>query len=141
MADSISFDFSGLTQLAADLGKVPDNIGPNLVKALAVTAGKMKKDWRESAKGNIRAGHARAYPYSISYDITSNAGADGKANEVVAEIGPDLAKAQGALGIIEEAPGGVRGTPQGNARKALANNARDFETGVLKAAADAIEHP
>jgi hypothetical protein len=141
MPDGISFDFSGITRLAADLGRVPETAGPLIAKALVVSATKGKKLWQANAKAHVGAGHAKAYPYSIDYDITNNAGANGLANELTAEIGPNLGRAQGALGIVEETPGGVRGTPQGNARKALAAISADFEKGVLIAAADAFERP
>jgi len=141
MPDGISFDFSALTNLVADLGRVPETAGPLIAKALTVSATKGKKLWQANAKAHIGAGHAKAYPYSIDYDITNNAGAGGLANEITAEIGPNLARAQGALGILEETPGGVKGAPQGNARKALAAISADFEKGILIAAADAFERP
>lgn len=142
MPDSISFDFSALTTLAADLGHVPDNAGPLIAKALTVSATKGKKAWQQHAKEHVHAGHAKAYPYSIDYDITNNAQmAGGVANQIDAVIGPNLGRAQGALGIVEDAPGGVRGTPQGNARKTLAEISADFEKGILIAAADAFERP
>lgn len=142
MADEIAFDFSDLTNLAADLGHVPETAGPLIATALKVSATKGKTLWRDSAKSHIGAGHARAYPYSIDFDITNNADeAGGVANQIEAVIGPNLGKAQGALGILEETPGGVRGAPQGNARKALAAIAQDFEKGILTAAADAFERP
>lgn len=142
MPDGISFDFSALTTLAADLGRVPETAGKNIATALIVTATKGKKTWQSHAKEHVIAGHARAYPYSIDYDITNNATSPGGvANEITATIGPNLGKAQGALGILEDAPGGVRGVPQGNARKTVAEIAPDFEKGMLIAVADAFERP
>jgi hypothetical protein len=133
MPDGMSFDFSDLTALTADLGRVPDVAGPLIKKAIQVTATNVKKDWQASAKEHVVAGHARAYPYSVDYDITVDR--DG----VTAEVGPNLGKAQGALGIVEDAPGGVRGKPQNNARKALAANQDDFQKGLGIAIRDAYE--
>jgi hypothetical protein len=127
MADSIGADFSGLRNLAADLGALADSAIPNVAKALRVTAQNVKEDWRDDAK-RIDRGHAKAYPSSIDYDIKTE-----KAGEISAEIGPNLAKNQGSLGFLEEAPGRVANAPQGNARRALAKNVEDFERGILKA--------
>lgn len=122
-----SFDVSGVRNLAADLGKLSAEALPNVVKALQVTANNVKKDWRTEAQRKNRR-RARAYPYSITYDVKVT----GKG--VTAEIGPDLSKNQGQLGFLEESPGGVKSAPQGNARRALAANIDDFEQGILKAA-------
>lgn len=141
MGDVIGFDFSGLNSLAADLGHVPDTAGPLIFKALQVTSLKIKRDWQESAKEHRGAGHAKKYPYSIDFDLSNNGEGGGPANKLESVIGPNLSKGQGALGILEETPGGVRGAPQGNARRALRQNLADFERGVLNAAADAFGKP
>jgi hypothetical protein len=135
MPDGIKLEYSGLNHLAADLGHAPENLGPLLYKAFQVTAGKMKESARKHALAKDRK-FAKRYPYSIDYDITTNAGADGSSIEAL--IGPNLGKAQGALGFLESSPGGARNAPQNNLRQAVTENVDDFEVGVLKAGADAI---
>ncbi|MEO5920613.1 MAG: hypothetical protein ABIQ01_05660 [Pseudolysinimonas sp.] len=123
----IGFDFSSLNTLAADLGELAAEVIPNVEKAVEVTARHIKDDWRDEAKKRNPA-HARAYPYSVDYDMENKDGA------ISAQIGPNLGKNQGSLGILEEASGDVRAAPQGNARRAVRNNLADFEKGLLKAA-------
>lgn len=135
MPDGFKMEYSGLNHLAADLGHAPENLGPLLYKAFQVTAGKMKESARKHALEKDRK-FAKRYPYSIDYDITTNAGENGSAIEAL--IGPNLGKAQGALGFLESSPGGARNAPQNNLRQAVAENADDFEVGILKAGADAI---
>lgn len=127
MADGISFDFSALNTLAAELGAAATKVVPNVRKAVEVTAHNIKEDWRDNAK-RANPGHAKNYPAAIDYDL--ELGVDGA---IGAEIGPTPGKGQGSLGILEEAKGGVRSAPQGNARKALKSNIADFERGILKA--------
>jgi hypothetical protein len=122
-----SGDFSALRNLTADLGKLADEAIPNVAKALEVTARHVKSDWRDNAK-RVDRNKAKAYPYSIDYDMHLET--DG---QISAEIGPNLEKNQGSLGILEEARGGVKTHPQQNARRALAKNVEDFERGILKA--------
>jgi hypothetical protein len=143
MSDGFKMEYSGVNHLAADLGHVPQNLGPLLYKAFQVTAGKMKESARKHAIEKDRK-FAKRYPYSIDYEITTNAGETaptalgGAANEITALIGPNLGKPQGALGFLESSPGGARNAPQNNLRQAVAENADDFEVGILKAGADAI---
>ena len=124
----IDFDFSGLNTLTADLGTVPAKVIPKARQALEVSARNIKDDWRAEAKQANGRGHAKRYPGSIDYDLILD-----KDGSIGAEIGPNLAKVQGSLGILEESPGDVASAPQGNARKALRKNLADFEKGVLKA--------
>jgi hypothetical protein len=126
MGDNIGADFSGLRNLAADLGALEAKTIPNVRKALEVTARHVKDDWRKNAQ-SIDDRAARRYPYSVDYDMKFEDG------EISAEIGPNLSKSQGPLGFLEEAPGRVANAPQGNARRALAKNVEDFERGILKA--------
>lgn len=124
----IDFDFSSVNHLAADLGRAPATVIPNVIKATEVTARHIKDDWRDNARGANRRGHARRYPFSVDYDMQLDV--DGV---IGAEIGPNLGKAQGSLGILEEALGGVRAAPQRNAARALRDNLADYERGLLKA--------
>jgi len=124
VTDSIVFDFSEVNKLVADLNAAPLRVIPNLRKAVEVTARNVKDDWQKNSAS--RSGiHAKKYPSSVDYDLKLNF--DG---QIGAEIGPNLGKAQGPLGILEDATGGVRSRPQHAGRDALQSNEADFEKGI-----------
>lgn len=133
-------DFSELDKLAADLGEVPDNVGPNLVKAVEVSARNIKDDWKGQASGMA---HAPAFPHSISYDMGANHSffrntfGGGGANLITAEIGPDKGRTQGALGNLIEF-GSRNNPPQGLGHGALQREEAGFERGLTKAVDDAM---
>lgn len=129
MADSFDVDFSELNKFIADLGDAPLKVIPNVRKAVEVTARHVKDDWRKGAK---RSGLAK-YAASVDYDMKLDT--DG---EISAEIGPNLSKAQGMFGLVEDAPGGVRSAPQHAGRKAAKNNEADFIAGLTKAIGDVL---
>lgn len=126
------FDFSEVVQLEQDLGEVPVKMIPLVRKAVEVTARHIKDDWREEATRSSGI-HAKHYPFTVDYDMKLNA--DGA---ISAEIGPNMNRSQGTLGFLEDAPGGVRATPQHAGRKAVKKNEEDFTNGLLKAAEDAM---
>lgn len=128
MADSFSVDFSEVNKFIADLGDVPLKLVPNVRKAVEVTARNVKDDWRKGAK---RSG-LKKYAASIDYDMKLDT--DGS---IGAEIGPNLGRVQGTFGFVEDAPGGVRSTPQYAGRKAAKANEADFISGLTKAIGDA----
>lgn len=142
MADGISLDFSDVVKLAASLGKVADNAGEEIRKAVEVTARRVKDDWRDPLKGSQHLpGGAASVTYSLGSSGESflrdvfNSGSGELANAVTAEIGPEL-KGQGPLvGMLEY------GTPTTGARgfgaAALEKNQGDFEKGLTKALEDA----
>ena len=137
MPDSISFDFSELTKLAADLGEVPKTAGPFIRKALEVTSVNTKKTAQASVKtGNKRFG---ALPGAIDFDITVKAGLGGSSIE--SEIGYNKDKDPGKLGNLREfgAPGadGVPLAPHNDLLNALHENEKDFEHGLSEALKDA----
>jgi hypothetical protein len=129
---SIDFDFSELNQLSADLGEAPVKMIPLVRKAVEITARNIKDDWQEGA-AKASGQHARLFPKSIDYDMGLDA--DGA---ITAEIGPNLGRVQGSLGILEDAPGGVMSRPQNAGRKAAKKNEQDFMDGLAKAAEEAI---
>jgi hypothetical protein len=131
MADGMSFDFSELDKLAADLGEVPKNIGPFVRKATEVSARKVRDGWRDNARGLA---HAPAFPSSITYDLKGGNAVRG--SQIDADIGPDKGRAQGALGNLIEY-GSVNNPPQGLGQKALQANQEDFVTGLGRAEDDA----
>ena len=126
-----SFDFSEINELAADIARAPAKVIPNIVKALQVTAGHVKDDWREPLSGSESLPGGAA---SVTYEMKSGASLLGSAISV--EIGPEL-KGQGPLvGMLEY------GTPNTGARgygaAALAKNQEDFEQGIYKATEDLL---
>lgn len=122
---------SDLDALIRDLGKPPVYVGPAVKKALEVTAFKMKDSWRDAASGPSGS-HASAYPSAIDYDVRT------RVSKWEAEIGPSLGRKQGALGILEEAPGGVSAAPQNVRSGVVSENEADFERGMDMAAQEAL---
>lgn len=122
-------DATEFHRLAADLGKVPSGSGPNLRKAIEVTARHVRDDWRRNGTGMA---HAPAFPFSVTYDI------EGDRDRIEAEIGPDKDRAQGALGNLIEF-GSINNGPQGLGHGALQANERDFEVGIDRAIDDALK--
>lgn len=120
-----------LDGLIADLGEVPVYVGPEVKRALAGTAFNMKESWREAAAGPS-GGHAKGYPHAIDYEVST------KLTHHEALIGPDLNRRQGALGILEDAPGGVSAAPQNLRPRVIRENEADFERGMTNAVDDAL---
>ena len=128
MAD---FDFSELTQLAADLGEVADDAGQNIRKAITGTSMGVKKAWQEPLRGSkTLAGLVPA----LSFDITN--GQFFGVSVIKSEIGFDKEKAQGPLGNISEY-GSPTITGRGYGIKALEDNQEDFVRGLENATRDA----
>lgn len=129
------FDFDELRDFEATIDEAPEKIRGFVPKALEFAARETKDAWRDAARGPSGR-HARAYPASIDYDTDQNTvfGVD----VWRAEIGPNLGRAQGALGILDEAPGGVTAAPQGAGRKAAKVAEEELAKGLAKAAEDAL---
>jgi len=141
MSDGIQIDASDISKLAADIGRAPSKSGRTLRQAMEVTATKIRDAARQKASGLE---HAPAFPASITYDIGANHsllretfGAGG-ADSIVAEIGPDKDRPQGALGNLLEF-GSVNNSPRGIMHGALQENESDFEKGLEKAIDDALK--
>jgi len=124
VADDVSFDFTELDQLSADLGKVAEHVGPNVNTAITVTSINIKKSWQEPLRGS---GTLPQLPYAINFDITTFQGFG--ASVIKSEIGFDKEKPQGALGNVSE-----YGTPsitgRGYGIAALHANESDFQKGL-----------
>lgn len=123
-------DFREIFELADDISDAPARTRPFARKAVEFTARNVKDDWRKGARRTGLGGYAA----SVDYDITM-----GMSSTIEAEIGPNLGKKQGALGLVEDAPGGVRSAPQHAGRDALDKNLEDFYEGLEKAVADGTE--
>lgn len=119
-----------LEALERDLGTIPFHSQRFVHAALGVTAGKMKDAWRDIATGPSGRS-ARHYPATVSYDVSGNF------PDYEAEIGPSLG-GQGSLGILEDAPGGVRSAPQKARPEVMRSGEADFERGLDRAVDDAL---
>ena len=118
-------DFSELLRLAADLEDAPEEVSPNVRKAVQVTSLKIKKDWRDAAD---RTALGR-YAADITYDTKETS------TGVTAEIGPTPGDS-GSLGLVEDARGGVKSAPQHAGRDAMRRNEGDFIEGLAIAISD-----
>ncbi|MFI6228884.1 hypothetical protein ACIBCR_16395 [Micromonospora echinospora] len=127
----IDLDGSDLNRLRADLEEVPEDAHRNIRRAVEFTARGIKDAARDFAGGIAHAPH---YPAAITYDIDDQGAGVG----VAAEIGPDKDRKQGALGNILEY-GTVKNPPYAHLGPALDIWTPDFETGLEKAATDALE--
>ncbi|RAO26474.1 hypothetical protein PSN13_06502 [Micromonospora saelicesensis] len=135
----IDVSATGLNDLVAHLDEVPDGAHRNLVKATEFSANGIKKSARRRSSGIA---HAPLYPYTITYDIDDRGVGDG----VSAEIGPDPEmtigggpfRTPGRLDNILEF-GSPNSAPIPHLYPSLDEWAPDWEKGLGKAAADALE--
>lgn len=120
---------TGLNELRAVLEGAADDAVDGARKVVAKGALNIKKDARRFASGIA---HAPSYPYSIGYDVKVSG------TTVSAEIGPDKAKRQGALGNILEY-GTVNNAPYAHLGPALDIEGPRFVAAVEKLGADLLE--
>lgn len=99
-----------LDRLAADLGRAGRGVARKARRVVEKGANNVKADARRLATGMS---HAPLYPRSISYDIT----VEGEGT-IVAEVGPDKSRPQGALGNLLEY-GSVNNAPHAHLGPAL----------------------
>lgn len=120
-----------LRQLAADMSHAPADAGPFIEKALEVTARGVKDTWNDNLGGRSAGGSFRHVGRSVDYDMQVGA------SSLEAEIGPNLARTQGAMaGWFEE---GMRNIPAAHAGYgAMKANEADFVQGMEKALADGL---
>lgn len=122
-------DFSEVYALESDLRGAPERAARFVKKAVEVTARHMKDDWGQEAARNGLEQYGAAVDYDMKYP----------GDAIEAEIGPNLGRAQGSFGFVEEGGGGVASAPQHARRNAVRANEDDFENGLLIALADAVE--
>lgn len=89
----------------------------------------IKTDWRNNAKATAGR-HASAYPYSITFDGPERH----PGGVVVAEIGPDKSKRQGALGNLLEY-GSAHNPPHNDGKRAADAEQDKFANAILNTAA------
>lgn len=119
-----------LAALRADLAaaaKITEAVRAVTVKA----AVNVKKGWRANATASAPS-HAKAYPYSITFDDPTVA-----AGTVSVEIGPDKDKRQGALGNLLEY-GSANNPPHNDGKRAAEAEHDAFASYVLKAGGEAL---
>lgn len=110
MADGLNITTEGLVELERQLAGVPEILPARVRPVVQRGALNIKNDWRRRWSGLA---HAPAVPRAISFD--TRVGAD----EIKAEVGPDKAARQGALGNILEF-GTVKNAPIPGGLPALA---------------------
>lgn len=128
-----------LSKLAADLSGAPKEAWPLIAKALGVTAKKVKDDWAENLGGTTNKGSSfRHVGRSVDYDVHSSGGSliaaalagNRMGTGLVAEIGPNLARTQGAMaGWFEEGQANIPALHPGY--DAMKKNEGDFVEGLL----------
>lgn len=90
---SVGANVSAVRRMARDMGRSQYRLVPAVTAVVAKGALNIKTDWRQRWSG---LSHAPALASAITYDMTVGVGTIG------AEIGPDKAKRQGALGNLIE---------------------------------------
>lgn len=132
MSDKITFDFSEVNQLAAQLGSVPANAGRYIRSAVEVSARHVKDSWRDDVKGQLG---TPGFPASIDYEVQT-AYLFGQ-SVIQAEIGPNKARGgQAPLGNLIEYGGARSGglsSKIGTGASALERTQEDFARGLSKA--------
>jgi len=132
MAD---FDFSEVTQLAADLGDVAAETVNNLGPALEFTSFRIKQGAARKVSSRRHFGQAAA---AIDYELNGFSGFG--AAVVQAEIGYDKHRPAGELGNLVEfgAPGSPNAlSPGSELVSTLHEEEADFVRGIERAIADA----
>jgi hypothetical protein len=135
VADGISFDFSELDRLAADLESVPKNITPFLVSAIKFTSVNVK---RAASRKVGRRRHFKQAAQAIDFEVKHFTGFG--VNIIQSEVGYDKERPAGELGNLVEfgAPGSPNAlTPGNEMQSSLRENEADFVRGIERAEADA----
>lgn len=125
---SVTVHVIGAAEVAAGFAIMPALLAVTARQAVEVSARKVKDDARRRGAGS---GYRRHYASSITYDIkTAGPGS------VWAEIGPDKARRQGALGNLIEF-GSAKNAPIPHLGPALYAVQGDLLTGMHRAVRDA----
>jgi len=110
-------DTSELDALQRDILKAANTIDNRAAKVVKKGAVNIKRDWRANAAAR-GSRHARAYPFSISFDMKA---------KTEAEVGPEAsASSQGFLGYVLEY-GGVHSPPHNDGKRAADKELPAFE--------------
>lgn len=121
----ISFDFTELDVLAAELQSAPEKAGPKLRQAFEVTSRNIKDAWADKLRDQPRLPHASR---TITYDIIAT---PGKTSTLEAEIGSETGRLQATFVTVIEFGSPVNNTaPRGFGSAALQENEADFIKGL-----------
>lgn len=117
---SAQVDVAELLHLSADLGNASDAAFSRAVEATRESAERLQRGWRYNA--TITAGrHGKHYPKAITSEMFYVPG-----REVEAEIGPEIGRKQGGMGMGFEY-GSVNQPPHNDAGRALAEEQPRWE--------------
>lgn len=108
----MSADISALEALVADLAQASAQLDQRCRQVVSKGALNIKNAWRANARASAGR-HARLYPNSIGYDLTTVPGVGSSA-----EIGPDKGGPQGPLGNLLEF-GSAHNPPHNDGGRAL----------------------
>ncbi|MFD9603318.1 hypothetical protein [Streptomyces sp. NPDC059970] len=114
------FDMRDVRRLQRHLARGIPRARRDTRAVVARGAMNIKKEWRANARASAPK-HAPYYPRTVGYDMFTF-GPD----QVLAIIGPDKSKPQGALGNILEY-GSVKNPPHNDGGRALINEVPQFE--------------
>lgn len=133
----VEFDFGELNILTANLESASQSVGPFVRRAVQVSAHKVRDSARERVKDRK---HFQQAAFAIDYELK---GLQAFGSTVLdAEIGYNKSHEVAALGNLIEfgAPNaGNQLSPGGELQSALHENEDDFEHGIQRAVADALE--
>lgn len=87
----VSIDTSEVFAFAAELGRIPGRVVPDVDKVMKKAAQNLKDDYNEQAAAST---HFKGMAGSVTYDRASGIG------QVGYEVGPDKGRRGGALGNI-----------------------------------------
>ena len=124
----VSFDFSEINDLIADLEKAPAVVLPKIRGALKESALHIQEDWRADWKGSATVGGA---PPTITHDIKGAASAFVGRSAMSAEIGPVLRGQGPVAGMLEY--GTPNTGPRGFGAAALKKNEGTFADAIGEA--------
>ncbi|MGW1102711.1 hypothetical protein [Streptomyces sp. NPDC002540] len=114
------FDMRDVRRLQRHLARGIPRARRDTRAVVARGAANIKKEWRANTRASAPK-HAPYYPNAVGYDVFTF-GSD----QVLAIIGPDKSKPQGALGNILEY-GSVKNPPHNDGGRALTNEVPRFE--------------
>lgn len=149
---TVTVDTSQLDQLSADIGNAPKAAGPGIYKSFTVSSARIKREWQSKLSGMPGVPHG---PLTITYDIsTGQSGLLGLAlsvlgvgglsggNTISSEIGAEDGRLQAPIVALEEYGSPENNLPpHGYGTQSLADEAPDFENGLLIAIGDPLAGP
>jgi hypothetical protein len=95
--DAVNLNMDEVVALAGSMNGIAGRLKPAMRAVTAKGALNIKNAARASILAQVQRKYVKAYPNSITYDITQSSG-----SVVSAEIGPDKNLRQGALGNLLE---------------------------------------